>query len=157
MVPIDDGDLKSDQTISHLLRSVPGDANSPSYKIYVRILQGDEDCRSIIKWASSVQTVCRGLNVTTHATALPIMETLMTGTPLSLFQAGLVNAKTKNMHARHTAEADVAAKAAILAAGIDIAANLLYGQLIMALGHVVTQLLPRRVLARVKRYMRRDC
>ena len=157
LVPIEDGDRKTENMVSHILRSIPGDADSPSYKIYVRILQGDEDCRSILKWAASVMTVCKGLNVTTHATALPIVETLMHGTPLSLFQGGLLICKRKTMAARHAAEPDVGAKAVILAAGIDHAGNLTFGQLIEAIGHVVTQLLPRRVLARVKRYMRRDC
>jgi hypothetical protein len=163
LVPIEDGDYMSDQTISHILRSTPADPDSPKYKIYVHILQGDEDCRTIIKWSSNVMKVLNGLNVTTHTPAKPIVETLLTGTPLSLFQQGITVAKTANMVLRaRTAVAAggggaVAAGAAITTAGIDDAANLTMLQISYGLQHVVTQLLPRRVLARVKRYLRREC
>ncbi len=157
LIPIEDGEWKSEQMVSHLLRSIPADAASPTYKTYVKILQGDEDCRQILKWADTVRKVCVGLNTVAHDTALPIMLTLMTGTPRGLFQQGLATAKTVNMNNRHAAEADAGRAAAILVAGIDAAANLTYDQLTLAMCHVVTQLLPRRALARVKRYLRRDC
>jgi hypothetical protein len=160
LVPIEETEAKSDQMISHTLRSSPADTASPKYKVNVRILQGDEDCRTIIKWSASVQKVCHGLNVTTHSPAIPIVETLMTGTPLSLFQAGVTKAKTANMDRRIAAAVlatDVAAGEVVRRAGIDDPANLDMNQIVYGLGHVVTQLLPRRVLPRVKRYLRREC
>ena len=49
LIPIEDSDWKSEQSVTHILRSTPSDADTPKYKSSCRILQGEEDCRTILK------------------------------------------------------------------------------------------------------------
>ena len=163
LIPIEDGIQRSDQMITHTLRSTPAVDTSPKYKINVHIIQGDEDCRSIIKWSGNVVRVIEGLNIQEHNAAKAVAQTLVIGTPLTLFNQGVENAKDATYAARVAAAvgADQAATAAlrlvITREGKNHANNLTMLQIVTGLGHVVTHLLPRRVLARVKRYLRRDC
>ena len=156
LVPKAERDVPSEQKVTHTLRSAPSDANSPKYKVIIRVLIGDEDCREILVWHRQALRVLNGLNVTTHAAAIPIVESLIRGTPLSLFREGVQQAKATRLAERVDA-ADDADKAAIATAGPDHANNLNWEQVLDGMKHVVTQLLPRRVYARVKRYLRREC
>ena len=98
--------------------------------------------------------VLNRLHILEHKAAVAILETLMIDTPLSLFQVGSQTAKIANLTTRVAAEADVDRKAAIVAAGKDHANNCTIDQIAPGLSHVVTKLLPRRALARVKCYLR---
>ena len=157
LVPVEEQESRADRMISHTLRSQPNDDNSPKYKIYVPILQGDEDCRQLLKWHMAVLKVLHGLNVTEHDHALPIVETLMNGTPLTLFRGGVEMAKQKYMDERRVAAANDAARQQIENNGFDHADNKTFDQIKEGLKAVIASLLPRRVLARVKRFLRRDC
>ena len=156
LVPKPERDVPSEQKVTHTLRSTPADADSPKYKITIRVLIGDEDCREVLVWHRQALRVLNGLNVTTHSAAIPIVESLIRGTPLSLFREGVQEAKAKRLAERVDA-ADDADKAGIATAGPDHANNLNWEQVLDGMKHVVTQLLPRRVYARVKRYLRREC
>ena len=49
----------------------------------------DEDIRIAVQWYLDSAKILVGLNANTYATAVPIMEALMSGTPKSSFQAKL--------------------------------------------------------------------
>ena len=85
LVPKPERDVPSEQKVTHTSRSAPADADSPKCKITIRVLIGDEDCREILVWHRQALRVLNGLNVTTHSAAIPIVESLIRGTPLSLF------------------------------------------------------------------------
>ena len=157
LVPEKAEKVSSSQTITHTLRSTPTDADSPKYKVVINILQGDEDCRSIINWRKDAQKILTGLAVTTHNPALAILDTLMAETPRALFTDGVQKAKTANWEARVLGAADEGTADAIHAEGVEHANNINFDQIEDGLKHVVKQLLPRRVLARAKRFIRRDC
>ena len=71
-------------------RTVPGDANSPTYKVQVRILSGSESVRQMIRWKKDLEKLCTGLNATTLATMKPIMIACMRPRVETLFEATLL-------------------------------------------------------------------
>ena len=65
--------LDKTNSVSWELYTVPGDTTSPKYKFQVRVLQGDETPRQMIRWRLDVLKVCTGLDVTTLTTRKPVM------------------------------------------------------------------------------------
>ena len=137
------------------LRSVPANADSPTYKVVGRILQGTESIRALVNWRIQVRKILHGLNITTFGNAEPVVEALLSGTPLTLFQGGVLIAKDENVERR--AEADPDNAAAIRNAGPEDAANIEFRLINDGIQKMLTNMMPRRVLARVKRFMRREC
>ena len=153
--------LDKTNSVSWELYTVPGDTTSPKYKFQVRVLQGDETPRQMIRWRLDVIKVCTGLDVTTLTTRKPVMEVCMRAGPKANFESALGACATK---AYNTAL--VAAEAVDVTAGDTVASDAVkahgvnhyrhFDHLATALGLVVNNLLPRKILARVKRTMRRD-
>ena len=137
------------------LRSVPANADSPTYKVVCRILQGTESPRALVSWRIQVQKILHGLNITTFRNAEPVVEALLNGTPGTLFQSGVVQAKVANVERRAAADATNAAQ--IRTDGPDHADNLEMRLIDDGIQQMLTNMMPRRVLARVKRFMRREC
>ena len=90
LVPtMDTEELSKTNSITFELRSIPTDADSAKYKVIVRILQGTEDLRTIITFRKEVAKVLAGLNLTTYATQVPILRSMMRSNPLTSFNAAL--------------------------------------------------------------------
>ena len=147
--------LDKNNSVKYSLRTVPADANCAKYVFQLRILIGTESPRTILKWRDDVNKVITGLNLTTLATMKPIAETGMRAQALQLFHQGLLAEKTAAFEAAVEAETDALAKAALQAAG-PTAAHERAAHAGIALNFVVSQLLPKKVLARVKRTLRRE-
>ena len=150
-------ELRPEQTAQFSLFSQPNDNTSANYKTSVRVLQGGEAIRTIVQWLLDTQKVLHGLNVTTYEPSIPIVEALLSGMPLILFQAGLQDEKRKCFEARIEAAANNATRDAIRTAGVDHADNTADGQILSAMQYMAAQSMPRNALARVKRFLRRDC
>ncbi len=154
--------LDKSNSVSYELRTIPGDPNSAKYKFQLRVLTGTESVRAILKWHKDVQKVITGLNITTLAAGRPIMETAMRTGPMSLFHACLLAEATAAYDAAmdvaraadHLA-GDTTASDAVVANGVNHYRH--FDHLEVGLRFVVQQLLPRNVLARVKRTLRREC
>ena len=82
-------EILSEHTLQFTLLSRPTDADSAKYKVQARILQGNETVRQLVMWRAQVQKVTHGLNITAYADAVPIVESMLSGTPQILFQGGL--------------------------------------------------------------------
>jgi hypothetical protein len=149
-------DLTKQNSASYTLRSDPADAASPTFKISARILQGDESLRVILRWKMALQQIMTGLALGTAAAKTQICETLMRGTPLTLFQTKITEQAQGVFQREIDAAVDAAAAAVVLAAGLTAAHHLLV-HVEEALNFVVTNLAPKKSLQRVKRYLRRDC
>jgi hypothetical protein len=149
-------EFKLDKTnsVTFDLCTVPTDADSPKYHYMVRILTGNETVREIFHWKTDVIKVCQGLNCTTKETCRPIMEACMRTVPLANFHASLHMCADKHFKERLAAEADARARGALRAQGIQDQ-DYLNDHLNTGLNFVVQELLPRRVLARAKRDLRR--
>ena len=114
----------------------------------------------MVRWKLDVKKVCAGLGVATVATRQPIMEAMMRQGPKSAFRGSICI--LSNLAFEQAMEA--AAEADNLVGGGTTAAQDLVqaagpGPLIMidmldqSLGLVVVDLLPRKILAKVKRSM----
>ena len=152
--------LDKTNSVSFVLRTVPTDANSPTYKYLVRVLQGDESPRQILRWYTDVEKVCTGLNATTLEAKRPIQEACMRPGPLSNYHAALnVRAKMTYNAALQAAEAtdrtagNTNASDTVKQRGEDYYRHV--DHLKNGLQNVVTQAMPRKVLAKAKRDMRR--
>lgn len=165
LFPLEDDDslyqLDKSNSASWELRSNPADANSPKYKYLTRILQGNESPRQILRWKSDVAKVLLGLAANNLASAKPIIEAMMRPQILAQFQA-MLQVQAQN---RYDA-ALVTAQQADQAAGNTVASDAvrhngvdhyrIVDHLTDGINHVITNLLPRKCLAKVKRSLRRD-
>ena len=157
----DEYKLSKDNSTSWELRTVPTNANSTTYKVLVRILEGNETPRQICRWHKDVIKICLGTNATTLEAREPIMEACMRPGPLNIFRATTrAYAETAYHAALEAAEqqdrtaGDTTASDAVKANGVDHYRN--NDHLDVALQEVVTNHMPRKVLAKVKRNLRRD-
>ena len=153
--------LTKDNATSWELKTVPTDAASPTYKLMVRILEGNETPRQICRWRKDVLKVCVGCNATTLQSRQPIMEACMRPGPMNIFTATLrAHAELAYEDAMQaalradTAAGDTVASDAIRTNGVDHYSH--NDHLDIALQEVVTGLLPRKILPKVKRNLRRD-
>ena len=106
--PISEADGKTTKKVQFTLKATPADANSPTYKTNMHVLQGDEDIRSILIWHRGVARVVHGLGLNAYVDMVNIVETMIEGTPLTLFQNGLLKAKQARKAERIANEADPA-------------------------------------------------
>ena len=150
-------ELTADNSVVFSLRSTPAEEASPKYKTSVRVLKGSEQVRPMLNWYQGVNKVLTGLNVTDYNGAINLASTMMKGTPHSVFKTQLRNQREMRMKIRIQNEADDQQKQAIKNQGIDHADNQEFPDVDTSLRQVLTALLPRKVLARVKRFLRRSC
>ncbi len=95
LLPEDKQELTKDNSISVDIRTRPADADSPKYKMSVRILCGHEAVRSVLLWRQDTVKVIRGLNITTAVNKAIMLESMMSGTPLTFFQAKVFTLSTE--------------------------------------------------------------
>ena len=153
--------LDKSNSVSWELSTRPGTAGAATYNFQGRILTGDETPRQMMRWRQDVLKICTGLHVTTLDTRKPIMLALMRAGPVAVFEGALtalakVDYLTELNKALQDDQAagDTTASDAVKANGIDHYRD--NDHLDVGLQMVVTNYLPRKVLARVKRAMRRD-
>ena len=160
-------ELLPEHTTQFTLSSRPTEndqTNVAKYKAKCRILQGEESVQQLVSWYRQVNKVLHGLNViNNYAEAVPIVETMLSGTPLTLFKDMLVTCMEERMQERidalndDDADARNAEEVAIQGRGANHPDNQQYGHVDKAIRHMLTELFPRRALARVKRFLRREC
>ena len=144
-----------DNSASFELRSTPNDANSPRYKVYERILTGGESVRATLEWKNGVYRVVQGLNVTAIPNKVNMAMTLLRGTPLTLFETKVETLGIASRNAARDAEADAGRRATIAAQ--PAVQHLTEIQFDEALNFVISNMIPTKALARIKRYLRREC
>ena len=148
-------ELTKENSTVFLLKSRPTDNDSPTYKKAHRILRGDESLRQILEWRSTTNTVLHGLNVTTAENAIPLLEAMLHGTALTLFQTELARLGQNVREIQIAAAADQAAIDALNAQNVYEFVD--FAQVQRALNHVVRGLAPSKALQRAKRHLRREC
>ena len=111
--------LKKEDSVTYSLRTDPTDADSPTYKMTVRVLNGSESTRVILRWKKDVIKVLHGLNVTTIENKYTMAETMMRDTPLMLFQGECNKLAREAYDAALAAAADDVARAAIRGNGVN--------------------------------------
>ena len=139
------------------LLSAPADAASAKYKFcQQRILKGSENTRTVLKkWKNDGQKVISGMAITTPGVKRYMWCSMMTGLPKTLF-----NGKSRVLtEAAREASAIAAADAA--AAAVERARDrhefTTDAIIEESLQHLVAGMVPPKALARVMRYLHREC
>ena len=153
--------LNKNNSVAWELHAIPGDNTSPTYKKNVRILEGHESVRQQIQWRNDVRNACTGLGATTLDSRRPIMEACVRTRPLSIFQRTLTlqatnafnDALAAALETDRTA-GDTVASAAVRTQGVDHFRD--NAHLDLALQVVLLDLMPAKVMPKVKRQMRRE-
>ena len=153
--------LDKTNSVSWELSTRPGTAGAATYKFQGRILAGDETPRQMMRWRQDVTNICIGLDTATLATRRPIMEASMRAGPKAVFEGALkalskiayLTALNAALEADKTA-GNTTASDAVRGNGVDHYLD--NDMLDTGLQMTITNYLPRKVLARVKRSMRRD-
>ena len=150
--------LTKDNSVSLMIATDPANMDTtPKYKLSVLILKGGDSVRTMLQWKRDVIKVLHGMAITTGANQCLMLQSLMVDTPLTLFET-----KAGELAAAAREAAAVTADAALAGSGTPIRAHhaeryLTVDHIQEALQYMLTQLMPRRVLQRVKRYLRREC
>jgi hypothetical protein len=158
LVPKEQTALTKDNSIGLMLATDPADmANSPKFKMQAYILRGDEEVRTILTWHKDMDKIFHGLDLDTEAKKHQMIENLLTDTALSLYETEREQlAQDRRQTVADTAEeANAGAGAAILAQ--PLANHRARGDVRNAIKDMISKIMPRRVLARAKRFLRRDC
>ena len=65
--------LTKENSLTWEPRTRPTDANSPTFKVQVRVLSGSESVRQMIRWKKDLDKLCTGLNANDLVSMKPIM------------------------------------------------------------------------------------
>ena len=143
------------------LSTRPGTADAATYKYPCRILTGDEEIRQILRWHQDVLKVCVGLDATDLEARRPIVTSCLRTGPLAIFDNAMEAQARKRYNEtmaaaiaidrpnRNTTQQDIVR-------GRGEAYYQTNAHIEVALQIVVKNYLPRQVLAKVKRALRRD-
>ena len=148
-------ELDKSNSVLYECCTTPNDANSVKYKLSVHILMGGEDICTILTWLDNVLRVLEGMNITTIGPKCTMVETMMQGTPLTLFQSHIRTQAEARYNAALAAAADNAGRAQVQGRGVDHYRH--NDHFVPALQHMFTNLIPTQALPRIKRYLRREC
>ena len=153
--------LTKGDSVSFDPRTAPNDGASPKCKCLARVLEGTEAARTVLKWRTDVTKVCTGLNVTDCAPKKAVVETMMRTGPLALFRNCLEAEARNAFHEvwqaaapRDPANPQANDRDGVREAGLGPHRHA--NHIETALNFVVQQMLPHKVLARVKRNLRRE-
>ena len=155
LVPDTEDELNSSNSVSYSLRVTPSDADSPTYKKYVRVLTGSEDVRTVLTWVADTALVITGLNITSPANAYTLLTNLVKGSAKTIYTE-YVDVKCRSLKQDQVdAEADATRKATLQArAPLEFLDARTLREAKRAL---IQGIVPNKIVAMVKRYLRREC
>lgn len=152
-------ELSKENSTTFSLHTDVADNDSPTYKVNVRILQGDEELRALLRWKRTVLQIIEGLGINAVGAKMQVLETMMRGTPVTLFRSSMTSQGNAALDAAVLAVpadgGEVAARAALMVAGI--VPHRTNAHFEHAINEIITNLAPKKALQRVKRYLRREC
>ena len=155
LVPEGTEEMDSSNSVSYSLRVNPTDANSPTFKKYVRVLAGGESVRGCLQWSRDSAAVITGLNITDAKATYDLYGNLLTGSALTLFQQQVIKECQAAKTAAVDAQGDASLKRALKARTIIL--FLTDDMVKHGRQAVLRGLIPNKIVAMVKRYLRREC
>ena len=149
--------LTKDNSVGLSLRIEPTNANSVTFKMQILVLTGGETVRDCVNWYRDWDKVQTGLHLTTAPGRSQMLRSMMKGTALSLFNAKLDEEREKVRETRAlAAEEGSAAQRRIRESALDHADNFTLAAVTATIKSLLKSLMPRKVLARAKRQLRRE-
>ena len=117
--------LTKANAVSFDLKVDPDKETSASYKSMVRVLEGNETIRQLLRWRQEVDKVLAGLNAKEVAEQLSVLSALIRPSPVTMFDEELSELRGIRFNSA-TAEAaaeDVARKDGLKTSGRAVSAN----------------------------------
>jgi hypothetical protein len=155
LVPDPLDEMTSENSISYMLCTVPADANSATFKKYVRVLCRSETVRTMLRWTQDTNQVLVGLNVTAGPAQYNMYMNMIQGMAMALFRQYATEAAATAFQAAITAAVDPAAAQLVRDGGWE--PHLTLAKVSQAKRLTLTALIPNKIVAMVKRYLRREC
>ena len=155
LFPIDTSDQTEREMISLTLAVNPADQNSPKYKAKFLVLKGDEDVRTMLLWREDVAKIITGMAIGPGQNRKHMIDGLLKGTPKTLFDSAVDIHANQRRTTRAAGAPDDQARLRIEAEAL--VQNYTNNVIDLAIKQMLTQLMPRRILAQSKRYLRREC
>ena len=155
LVPEETTPLTKGNSVELLLGTNPAQMNqSPKFKIMQLVLRGGEDVRAVLTWQRDTGRIFHGMHLTTGVDQNKMVGNILADTARTLYDTALRGYATTR-RAAVAGAAIVGNRPGILAQHLDQHTEI--GDVNLAIQDMITELLPRRVLARVKRFLRREC
>ena len=107
LIPEEDEELDSSNSVSYNLRVDPTNTNSPTFKKHVRVLRGGESVRACLQWSRDSAAVAQGLNITDARAKFDLHCNMLIGSALTLLELKV----TEECQAEKNSQADAAANA----------------------------------------------
>ena len=150
------------QTALFKCRTTPTQADSPTYEVVIKILDGSETLREAITWNKQVEMLRNGLSLDTAAKMEAIILKVTEGHVQTVFKEEVNRLRVKARVAAAEAARDAAVDAptgirdyeAVMAQALDPATDDMVNK---AIHKIVAFMTPTHGLQRVKRYLRRYC
>ena len=154
LVPDPEEELNASNSVSYLLKVKPSDADSPTFKKYIRVLTGNESVRTVLTWSEDHAQVVRGLDLSDAADIYALTTGLLTGSAKTIYTAYVEN---KCSDAKNTAIDNAVGNNAKNAERAKDAITFLTSRMVReAKRELIKGVVPNKIVAMVKRYLRRE-
>ena len=150
--------LNKSNSVELMLATDPANmATSAKYKMLQLILREGVDVRAVLTWKRDMVKIFAGLDLDTWVKRHKMVENLLADTANALYVTHITTLATaRRLAASVRAEtAHAGDGGAILVEALDTHTDVV--DVDDAIEFMITELLPRRILARIKRFLRREC
>ena len=151
--PLDE--MTHENSVSYQLRTKPGVPASDKYKKTVRVLDGSEGIRTILRWANDSLQVCRGLGLADAPDKYEVMLNILSNSAHAVFKQKIDEATQTSFDTYVAGGADAAARDA--RRGEGRARHVTNDMLTQARRDLLISMIPTKSVSMIKRYLRRDC
>ena len=153
LVPDPEDELNASNSVSYLLKVKPTDVDSPTFKKYIRVLTGNESVRTVLTWSEDHSQVVRGLDLTDAADVYALTTGVLTGSSKTIYTT---HVETSCANAKSAAIDAAAGNAKAAERAKDPMEFLTERMVREAKRELIKGVVPNKIVAMVKRYLRRD-
>ena len=152
-----------DKLLQFKLRTIPGNADSPTYELTVPKISGQEGVRETIKWTKAIYQVFDGMNATTAQQRDLLVRRALCDQAETSYEHGLVQANALRLVVARRAAYDAAIANGDSVADAQAARDTVVAPAIdnhdvdVGIREIMNFVVPFKGLQRQKRFMRRKC
>ena len=155
LVPDPLDEMTHENSVSYQLRTKPGVATSDKYKKTVRVLDGSESIRTILRWANDSLQVCRGLGLADAPDKYEVILNLLCNSAHAVFKQKIDAATLAAFDAYVALGTNAADRLA--RRGEGRARHVTNDMLTQARRDLLSSMIPAKSVSMIKRYLRREC
>ena len=153
LVPDPEEELNSSNSVSYLLKVKPSDADSLTFKKYIRVLSGNESVRTVLTWSEDQAQVLEGLDITDAGDVFALTKGVLTGSAKTIYTTKV---ETDCATAKEAAVAAAVGANKTAERAKAITEFITDRMVQQAKRELVKGIVPNKIVAMVKRYLRRE-